>query len=141
MPDDSHASLQLVSSEIAAELNEARAALEAFAEQPEDRGALHRFTAHLHLVHGALRLAEVYGAALLAEEMEQVARYVDTHSGSGRADADGLDALLRAMVQLPSYLDRVLPAAATWRSCCCRCSTTCAPCMAARCCPKARCCC
>jgi len=107
VPDDSHASLQLVSSEIAAELNEARAALEIFAEQPEDRGALHRFTAHVHLARGALRLAEVYGGALLAEEMEQVARYVDTHSGSGRADADGLDALLRAMEQLPSYVDRV----------------------------------
>ena len=107
MPDDSHASLQLVSSEIAAELNEARAALEVFAEQPEDRGALHRFTAHVHLARGALRLAEVYGGALLAEEMEHVVRYVDTHSGSGRADADGLDALLRAIEQLPSYVDRV----------------------------------
>jgi hypothetical protein len=37
-----------------------------------------------------LRLAEVYGGALLAEEMEQVARYVDMHSGDGKADADGL---------------------------------------------------
>ncbi|MCM2312318.1 MAG: Hpt domain-containing protein, partial [Steroidobacteraceae bacterium] len=105
--DESHASLQLVSREIASELNEARAALEAFAENAEDRGALHRFAAHIHLARGALRLAEVYGGALLAEEMEQVARYVDTHSSPGHVDADGLDALMRAMEQLPSYVDRV----------------------------------
>jgi len=105
--DESHASLQLVSREIASELNEARAALEAFAENLGERGALHRFAAHVHLARGALRLAEVYGGALLAEEMEQVARYVDSHSSPGQADADGLDALLRAMEQLPSYVDRV----------------------------------
>ena len=61
----------------------------------------------MHLARGALRLAEVYGGALLAEEMEQVARYVDAHSGEGRADADGLDALMRAMEQLPAYVERV----------------------------------
>jgi chemosensory pili system protein ChpA (sensor histidine kinase/response regulator) len=105
--DESHASLQLVAREIAAELNEARTALEAFAEDPGERTALHRFAAHVHLARGALRLAEVYGGALLAEEMEQVARYVDAHSGAGQADADGLDALMRAMEQLPSYVDRV----------------------------------
>jgi chemosensory pili system protein ChpA (sensor histidine kinase/response regulator) len=105
--DESNASLQLVSREVANELNEARAALEAFAENPVERGALHRFAAHVHLARGALRLAEVYGGALLAEEMEQVARYVDTHSGAGQADVDGLDALMRAMEQLPSYVDRV----------------------------------
>ena len=80
--DDSQASLQLVAREISAELNEARVALEAYAEQPDDRSALHRFAAHVHLARGALRLAEVYGGALLAEEMEHVARYVDSHSGA-----------------------------------------------------------
>ncbi|HET7204522.1 MAG TPA: Hpt domain-containing protein [Steroidobacteraceae bacterium] len=105
--DEAHASLQVIAREIAAELNEARVALEAFAEKPEDRGALHRFAAHIHLARGALRLAEVYGGSLLGEEMEHVARYVDAHSGDGRADADGLDALMRAMEQLPSYVERV----------------------------------
>ena len=107
-PDEAHPSLQMVAREIALELNEARVALEAFAERPADRGALHRFAAHLHLARGALRLSEVYGGALLAEEMELVARYVDTHSGDGKADADGLEALMRAMEQLPSYVERVV---------------------------------
>jgi len=105
--DEAHASLQVIASEVATELNEARVALEAFAERPEDRGALHRFAAHVHLARGALRVAEVYGGALLAEEMEQAARYVDRHSGEGRADTDGLDALMRAMEQLPAYVERV----------------------------------
>jgi chemosensory pili system protein ChpA (sensor histidine kinase/response regulator) len=105
--DEAHASLQVISREISAELHEARVALEAFAERPDDRGALHRFAAHIHLARGALRLAEVYGGALLAEEMEFVARYVDAHSGEGRADSDGLDALVRAMEQLPAYVERV----------------------------------
>ncbi|MGI9246979.1 MAG: hypothetical protein ACR2I8_09830, partial [Steroidobacteraceae bacterium] len=105
--DEAHASLQVIAREVAAELNEARGALEAFAERPGDRAALHRFAAHIHLACGALRVAEVYGGALLAEEMEHVARFVDAHSGEGRADADGLDALMRAMEQLPAYVERV----------------------------------
>jgi chemosensory pili system protein ChpA (sensor histidine kinase/response regulator) len=105
--DEAHASLLLISREVTTELNEARVALEAFADKPDDRGALHRFAAHIHLARGALRLAEIYGGALLAEEMEHVARYVDAHSGEGRADSDGLDALMRAMEQLPAYVERV----------------------------------
>ena len=105
--DDTNASLQLVAREIAAELNEARLALEAYAERPEERGLLDRFAGHLHLGRGALRIAEVYGGSLLAEEMEHVAHYVSDHSGQGKTDADGLDALMRAMEQLPAYLDRV----------------------------------
>ena len=53
--DETNASLQLVAREIAAELNEARLALEAYAERPEERGLLDRFAGHLHL--GAARCA------------------------------------------------------------------------------------
>jgi chemosensory pili system protein ChpA (sensor histidine kinase/response regulator) len=107
MHDESHASLQLVSAEIAAELHEAHAALESFLERPEDRAPLQRFATHVHLAQGALRLVEVYGGALLAEEMEQVASYLESQAGSGQAPSDDLDALLRAMEQLPAYVDRV----------------------------------
>ena len=106
-PDETHASLQLVVREIATELNEARSALEAFAENTGDRDALHRFTTHAHLARGALQLAEVYGGSLLGEEMELVARYVDGHARDGKIDLDALDALMRAMEQLPAYVDRV----------------------------------
>ena len=105
--DETNASLQLVAREIAAELNEARLALEAYAERPEERGLLDRFAGHLHLGRGALRIAEVYGGSLLAEEMEHVAHYISAHASHGSIDTDGLDALMRAMEQLPAYLDRV----------------------------------
>jgi len=105
--DETNASLQIVAREIAAELNEARLALEAYAERPEERELLDRFAGHLHLGRGALRIAEVYGGSLLAEEMEHVAHYLAEHAGVGKTDADGLDALMRAMEQLPAYLDRV----------------------------------
>ena len=105
--DETHASLQLVAAEVAAELAEAHSALEAFIERPEDRGALQRFEERIHLARGALRIVEVYGAALLAEEMEEVARYLGAHAGSGQTPTDDLDVLLRAMEQLPAYVDRV----------------------------------
>ena len=106
-PDEANASLQLVVREVAVELNEARAALEAFSEQTTDRAALHRFTTHLHQARGALRMAEAYGGSLLGEEMELVATYLDGQGRDGKVDVDGLDALMRAMEQLPAYVDRV----------------------------------
>ncbi len=100
--------LHVVAREIATELNEARNALEAFGERQEEIGLLIRCGEHLHQVHGSLRIVEVYGAALLAEEMEQVVRYLVDTFAEKRHLAEGLDALMRAMVQLPTYLERVL---------------------------------
>ncbi len=40
--------------------------------------------------------------------MEQVARYLVASAGEHKNQAESLDALMRAMVQLPSYLERVL---------------------------------
>ncbi len=105
--DEAHASLAIIADEVATELNAARAALEVFAEDSSDRGALQRFSEYLHGAHGALRVAEVYGGALLAEEMGQLARHVESHAGQGRADHDALDALVRAMEQLPVHVERV----------------------------------
>ena len=72
------------------------------------RRCCERFAEHLHAARGVLRVAEVYGAALLAEEMEQVAQYAGRQLAREAPVADGLDALMRAMVQLPTYLERVL---------------------------------
>ncbi len=105
--DEAQASLQMVVREVAAELNEARVALEAFSEQTSDRVALHRFVTHLHAARGALRMAEVYGGSLLGEEMEHVVGYLDGHDREAKVDADALDALMRAMEQLPAYVDRI----------------------------------
>jgi chemosensory pili system protein ChpA (sensor histidine kinase/response regulator) len=108
MTEVSSQTLHVVSKELATTLNEARVALENFAEHPETTKLLDQCAQHLHQAHGVLRMVEVYGAALLAEEMEQVTRYLANAANVDKNQAEGLDALMRAMVQLPAYLERVL---------------------------------
>jgi chemosensory pili system protein ChpA (sensor histidine kinase/response regulator) len=108
MTDISSQTLHIVAKELAATLNDARASLEAYAERPDQRVLLEKSADQLHSAHGVLRLVEVYGAALLAEEMEHVTRYLLSSGNDQKRQIDGLDALMRAMVQLPTYLERVL---------------------------------
>jgi chemosensory pili system protein ChpA (sensor histidine kinase/response regulator) len=108
MTDISSQTLHLVAKELSATLNEARASLEGYAERPDQQSFLEKCADQLHLAHGVLRLVEVYGAALLAEEMEHVTRYLIGAGNDQKRQGDGLDALMRAMVQLPTYLERVL---------------------------------
>jgi chemosensory pili system protein ChpA (sensor histidine kinase/response regulator) len=108
MAELSSQTLHIVARELNSELNDARAALEAFGEQQDNVALLRKCSEHLRSVHGALRISEVYGAALLAEEMGQVARYLIENFSERRHLAEGLDALMRAMVQLPTYLERVM---------------------------------
>jgi chemosensory pili system protein ChpA (sensor histidine kinase/response regulator) len=108
MTDISSQTLHIVAKELAATLNDARASLEAYAERSDQRVLLEKCADQLHSAHGVLRLVEVYGAALLAEEMEHVTRYLLSSDNDQKRQVDGLDALMRAMVQLPTYLERVL---------------------------------
>jgi chemosensory pili system protein ChpA (sensor histidine kinase/response regulator) len=108
MTDISSQTLHIVAKELAATLNDARASLEAYADRPDQRVLLEKCADQLHSAHGVLRLVEVYGAALLAEEMEHVTRYLLSSGNDQKRQVDGLDALMRAMVQLPTYLERVL---------------------------------
>jgi chemosensory pili system protein ChpA (sensor histidine kinase/response regulator) len=99
--------LQVVAQELASTLNDARVSLEASLERPGDPAPLAHIGDLLRQSRGVLRVAEVYGGALLAEEMEQTARFL-ARGADARQQADGLDALMRAVVQLPTYLERVL---------------------------------
>src|SRR5579862_2395597 len=108
MPEVASQTLELVGREITATLTEARGALENYVEQPDNVALLERCAQNLHQVQGVLRLLEIYGAALLAEEMEHVAQYLIATHAERKSQAESLDALMRAMVQLPSYLERVL---------------------------------
>jgi chemosensory pili system protein ChpA (sensor histidine kinase/response regulator) len=100
--------LHTVAREIGVSLNEGRVALEAHVEKPGSTELLERCRYELHQVQGVLRVLEIYGAALLAEEMEQVARYLIGLGAERKNQDETLDALMRAMVQLPGYLERVL---------------------------------
>ena len=100
--------LELVGHELAHTLGEARAAIESYLEQPDNVTLLERCKHELHQAQGVLRVLEIYGAALLAEEMELVADYLLATYDERKGQAESLDALLRALVQLPGYLERVL---------------------------------
>ncbi len=86
-------------------LAEARQALEAFAEDPADTLAMRSCSELLHQVLGTLRMVELYGAAELADAMERLARVLLEDHAHARDEA--LGALMRALVQLPDYLDLI----------------------------------
>jgi len=99
--------LAIVSVELLETIRNSELALEDCVEGRGGSASLIRSGQLLHQVGGALRMTETYGAALLTEEMEGVCRYLSNlRAGKGRED--GLEALTRAMVQLPIYIERLL---------------------------------
>ncbi len=100
--------LELVSQGLSETLQCARVALEEYIEDHGQQQILRQAAEHLHVVQGVLRLVEIYGAALLAEEMEKVIAYLLKSQRGEKTQADALEALSRSMIQLPVYLDRVI---------------------------------
>ncbi len=107
-PSVNEQALHLVARELAATLNDVRIALEAAAETPADKTHIGKSAELMRAARGVLRVVEVYGAALLAEEMEHTSRWLAGNDTDARQFVDGLDALMRSSVQLPTYLERVL---------------------------------
>ncbi|HEY3644190.1 MAG TPA: Hpt domain-containing protein [Gammaproteobacteria bacterium] len=99
-------SLLWIKNELDHTLVRARQSLETYVEKAEDKEALTQCLELLHQVQGTLRIVEVYGAAMLAEEMEAVVRGFET-GDVARNDA-AFEVLMRAMLQLPDYLERVI---------------------------------
>lgn len=97
--------LEWVKGEIEETLKQAQQSLEAFVDNPEDSSRMRFCLAHLHQVSGTLQMVEFYGAALLAEEMENLAQALMNNKVSRVEDAQ--EVLMRAILQLPAYLDRV----------------------------------
>ncbi|MFN2337552.1 MAG: Hpt domain-containing protein, partial [Gammaproteobacteria bacterium] len=101
-----YSTLRWVKQELDDTLNQARQALEAYAQNPDDQAQMSFCAAHLHQVFGTLQMVELYGASLLAEEMEQVAKAL--LEGGIRKPDDAYDVLMRSMLQLPDYLERLM---------------------------------
>ena len=99
--------LAIISQELMETLRNAQLALEDCVDGRGGSAALVRAGELLHQARGALQITETYGAALLAEEMELGCRYL-ARLQAGKGREDGLDALTRAMVQLPTYIERLL---------------------------------
>ncbi|MEG3193045.1 Hpt domain-containing protein, partial [Lysobacter sp. D1-1-M9] len=86
-------------------LRQAREEIEAFAENPSDGARMRACAGHLHQVHGTLRMVELYAPAMVAEEMERLALALQHGEVGGRDDACAV--LMRGVVQLPDYLERL----------------------------------
>jgi chemosensory pili system protein ChpA (sensor histidine kinase/response regulator) len=100
-----YVALEWVKGEIAETLKQARQALEAFVENPQDPTRMRFCLTYVHQVHGTLQMVEFYGAALLAEEMEQLAQALMEGRVSNQGEA--LEVLMQAILQLPVYLERI----------------------------------
>ena len=91
--------------EIDVTLKQAQEALEGFVNDTADTGLMRFCSAYLHQVQGALRMVELYGAAMVADEMELLAQaLVD---GRIKEPDESYGVLMRGIVQLPNYLERV----------------------------------
>ncbi|HET7925837.1 MAG TPA: Hpt domain-containing protein, partial [Rhodanobacteraceae bacterium] len=97
--------LNWVKHELDATLKQARDALEAYVDNPSDVALMRESSVHLHQVQGTLRMVELYGAAMVVEEMENVAKALLDDTVKQRDEAYSV--LMRGMVQLPDYLERV----------------------------------
>ncbi|MBB1059208.1 Hpt domain-containing protein [Lysobacter spongiae] len=86
-------------------LQQARDEIEAFAENKGDTARMRACAAHLHQVHGTLRMVELYAPAMVAEEMERLSLALLHGEIENRDEACAV--LMRGAVQLPDYLERL----------------------------------
>jgi len=98
-----YTTLKWVKDEIQESLNQTQQALEAYVEDPSDTTQIRFCAAYLHQVFGTLQMVEIYGASLLAEEMEKVANALLNDDVKQKDDA--FDVLIRGIIQLPAYLE------------------------------------
>ncbi len=98
-------SLAWLKPEIDTSLERAGRSLERYADEGYSGDGAEAAAAALHEVLGGLRMLELYGAALVAEEMERLTS--ELVNGKVQRVEDALTSLLRAVLQLPDYLERL----------------------------------
>ena len=97
--------LAWVKQELDDTLKQAQQALEAYVEEPSDKSQMRFCASYLHQVQGTLRMVELYGAAMVVEEMERLA--LALLEGQIKQPEDAYTVLMRGIVQLPDYLERL----------------------------------
>ena len=96
-------SLSWVKQQLDAVLNDAQTSLSEYIDNSENESLMQDCIEGLRLVYGTLQMVEIFGAAMLAEEMELTAKAIIENRVDNREDA--YDVLMRAMLQLPDYLE------------------------------------
>ncbi|USD21788.1 Hpt domain-containing protein [Microbulbifer variabilis] len=92
--------------EINETLAQARQFLETFATDPQAGETLLQNSLSLvHQVHGSLHMAQLNGAAMLAEEMEQLLQSLA--GGTVENTDETREFMMRALLELPLYLEKV----------------------------------
>uniref|UniRef100_UPI002620A1A9 Hpt domain-containing protein n=1 Tax=Dokdonella sp. TaxID=2291710 RepID=UPI002620A1A9 len=103
--DGEFTTLNWIKPALDATMTHAREALEQYVESPDDLAPMRECVALLHQVQGTLRMVELYGAAMVVENMERLADGIVDDSVRQREEAYSV--LMRGMVQLPDYLERL----------------------------------
>ncbi len=96
--------LAWIKGEIDETLKQARDELEALVDDPQNNEHVQACAEHIHQVYGTLQMVELYGAAMFAEEMETFANSLK----DGAGNEQGYELLMRAILQLPDYLESLL---------------------------------
>ena len=97
-------SLSWVKAQLDDVLSDAQTSLNEYIEN-QTEGELENCIEHLQLIYGTLQMVEVYGASILAEEMQHTTTAL-LEGNIDRAE-DAYDVLMRAMLQLPDYLEGI----------------------------------
>ena len=97
--------LDWVRGEIQSTLTKGQQALESYVDNRKDTARLRFCLNYLHQVHGTLQMVELYGAALLTEEMEKLTQAILGNQVDSENEA--VELLMQAILQLPQYLDHI----------------------------------
>jgi chemotaxis protein histidine kinase CheA len=99
-----HSALGWVKKSIDDNLSEIRTDLKLYIEE-EDEALLGRVKERLGVIQGVLVMIEQYGAAMLTEEMVALVDFITENKQEQREQ--GLEVMLRAVLQLPDYLEHI----------------------------------
>lgn len=92
-----------VKDEVNKTLDQARQALENFAENTDDTTQIRFCSSGLHQVRGTLQMLEFFGAARMADELEKLADGIADGEVSDQNAA--VELLMQGIVQMPQYLE------------------------------------
>jgi chemosensory pili system protein ChpA (sensor histidine kinase/response regulator) len=94
-----YTALEWVVKEINETLQESQRVLESYASDPQDVTQLRFCQTLIHQVYGSLKMVGFHGAAMLAEEIEELSQALLENKIS--KPNEGLEVLMRAILQLP----------------------------------------
>ncbi|HJR75213.1 MAG TPA: Hpt domain-containing protein [Luteimonas sp.] len=100
-----YTTLGWVKPELDETLRQTQGEIEGYAEDPADPSRMRFAAGFLHQVQGTLRMVELYAPAMVAEEMEALAKAIAAGQVVNRDEACA--SLMRGVVLLPDYLERL----------------------------------